>query len=197
FDLVTGDVLGVFQNVWIATGRCGGSSFLQFVVSGIGKTEEEMFETLLEFWLFGQVGETFAFRLERRVQEEEAIADEDGAGHFVVNGSHETNRTGAEAEGASVALEIEVGDGDGFSAESEIAEGGIDAVRIGDRLAVHGRGEWEVEGDGEKKRGDKMKKSRARAACHESSRECAMTSAERFRFTLTQKWVRESKVADE
>ena len=77
-------------------------------------------------------------------EEEEAVALENRAGDFAVDGSDEAEGAGAEAEGASVALEVVVGEGDGFGTEREVAEGGIGAVGVGLRA---GQGRDEKDGD--------------------------------------------------
>lgn len=110
----------------------------------------------VELRSFGEVLEAFAFGVRGRIEEEDAVADEDRAGDFIVDGSDEADNAGAEAEGTGIAFKVEIGDGNGFGREREIAQGGVGSVSTGLREEI-----WGKEKAGEQK---------ARAAWHWGSR---------------------------
>ena len=113
---MAGNVLGVFENVGVAAAGGGSASFLEFVVGGIGETEEGAFEMFVEFGFFGEVLEASALGFTGRIEKESAVADKDSAGNHAVDGSDETDRTGTETEGAGIALEVVIGERNRFGA---------------------------------------------------------------------------------
>lgn len=153
---VASDRLGILEDVGIAAAGSGSAGFLEIVVGGIGETKQRAFEMFVELGSFSEVLETLAFGVRGRIEQEDAVADEGRAGYFVIDGSDKANRAGAEPEGAGIALEIVICDGDGFGGEREIAEGGVGGVGVCLRENV--------------RREEKAGEQKARAARHEGSR---------------------------
>ena len=91
--------------------------------------------------------EGLALGFEGRIEEKLTIADENGAGDFVVYRGGKADGARTEAEGAGVALEIDVGETNGFGTEGETAKSGVHGGGVG----VLGPGRL---GDREKRKDD-------------------------------------------
>ena len=115
------------QTAVTTTGGCA-ASLLELIVSGIGKTEHGLTESLAELVALGQQFETGALHGQRRVENHIAVANENRTRYFALHGCGKTDRTRAQMERGCVTLEIKIVDGDRLPAETQVAQllvGGI------------------------------------------------------------------------
>ena len=148
-------VLAVFQRASVTSGRPDRGGSFDFVVGAVGEAQDEAVKLLGEFVLIvlTEKPEALAFAIDKRVENKLTLADKNCAGDLTVDGGNEANAAGMENESGGVALELQVGDGNGFVAEGDVAKiliGGIGvgAGRAGGlRESIWGEGENECDED--------------------------------------------------
>lgn len=126
-------VLAVAEQAGIAGAGGGAARFLDLVVGGVGEAEDGLAEVLAEFAFSGQHLETGDFGGQRRIEDKIAVTDEDRSGYFAGHGRDEADRPGPQVEGGGIAMERQVADPDGLTAEREVAELLVGSVRVAAR----------------------------------------------------------------
>src|SRR5437762_5708243 len=133
---VTSGILTVLQKPSVAAAGSRSASFLDFIVGGIGKAQDQPLEFFAEFIFLGQILQAFALCFRGRIENEVAFADEHRAGYFSVHRRDKANGARIQMKSARVALQTEIHDTDSFTPQRDVAQSDVVGIRVWTRLGA-------------------------------------------------------------